>query len=74
MKYKALLSPTQSFSFGGRKYQAINGELITDDKELIKYLDNNKCWESKTKKSSNELKDQEKKEAKAELKADKKAE
>ena len=46
MKFKALLSQKQFFSFKGRSYKAFMGELITEDKDLIEYLSAHPYWEA----------------------------
>ena len=45
MKFKTLLSPTQSFSFAGNKRQAHLGIFETSDQAEIEYLEGNPAWE-----------------------------
>ena len=46
MKFKTLLSPTQSFTFAGNKRQAHLGIFETNDKAEIEFLEGNSAWES----------------------------
>ena len=48
MKFKAKLSPTQTFSIKNRRYKAINYIFETDDSDLIKFLENNNFWDKVT--------------------------
>lgn len=41
MKFKALLSPTQTFVFEGTGYQAADGFFYADDEKLIEFLKSN---------------------------------
>lgn len=45
MKFKALISPEQFFTFKGVNYEAKGGEIETDDKELIEFLKSNSNFE-----------------------------
>jgi len=46
--FKALFSPKQYFRFGedGEQFQAKEGFFITDDLDIIAYLDKNSSWEN----------------------------
>lgn len=49
MKFKALLSPKQAFTFQGSRYQFQDGFFITEDNDIIEFLQANEaCEEVKT--------------------------
>lgn len=50
MKYKALYSPKQFFSFKGSVLKAQNGLFETTDNEIINFLDGHFAWECLSKK------------------------